>query len=183
MSEITTHSPLLFPSNSRRGFSLIELIIVILIASLFAAMVFTTITLRKPHEQNVGIHQLKNLPMMAKAIDADLVCIEKCRTCFATVGDKTIPVGSQMPELKAYTLDDSGNSVEVDFGRMEDQPVCLRFHFYSNGSTSQIILEAHDRYYFIPSYFGKIETFDSLDDAVERWQHYRGTLDSMGTYY
>jgi prepilin-type N-terminal cleavage/methylation domain-containing protein len=180
IASIVTHLPM---SRTRRGFSLIELIIVILIASLFAAMVFTTISIRKPHEENVGIHQLKAMPMMAEAIDADLVCTEKCQTCFAMVNGKKVPVGSQMPPLKAYILDDGGSPVEVDFGRLEDRPVCLRFHFYPNGSTSQMILEAHDRFYFIPSYFGKIETFESLDAAAEHWQKYRSALDTMGTYY
>jgi len=94
-----------------------------------------------------------------------------------------MPVKSQFKELRAHILDDSGNPQELDFGQFDRQKVCLRFHYYANGSTSQMILEEGDTFYFLPSYFGKIETFDSIDEAVERWVKYRTQLNAMGTYF
>ncbi len=182
MQQIT--SPLSLRARPRvPAFSLIELIIVILIASLFAAMVFTTVSFRKPGEKQVVLRQLKEVARRALPDNTQLVCVDKCRTCYLMRGNRQTAVGSKIPPLKAYTLDDGGNAQEIDFGRMDDKPVCLRFYFHANGSTSQMILEADDTYYFIPSFFGEIETFDSLDGAVARWQGRRDQLDSLGTYY
>ncbi len=165
------------------GFSLIELIIVILIASLFAAVIFTNIGLGATKKQTVGIRQLKNTDMTRNLGDAELVCTDRCRHCVLVHGDKQAQIQSQLKPLTAYILDDSNNAQEVDFGRIKDQKVCLRFRYYANGSTSQMILESEDRYYFLPSYFGEIEEFDDIDGAVERWTKYRNQLDAMGTFF
>jgi prepilin-type N-terminal cleavage/methylation domain-containing protein len=165
------------------AFSLIELIIVILIASLFAALVFSSISIRKPNEKKVGLRQLKEAAMQDAPVDAELVCVSKCQTCSVVREGETSPIGSQLPELQAYIIDESGNPQKLDFGRMDDRPICLRFHYYPNGSTSQMILEADDGFYFVPSYFGEIRKFDSLDGAAEYWLRHRAQLDTMGTFY
>ena len=165
------------------AFSLIELIIVILVASLFAAMVFTSVPFRKPEEKPAALLRLKDLARRNLPDNTQLVCVDACRTCVLMRGSRRTPIKSRIPPLKAYTLDEGGNAQEIDFGRMEDKPVCLRFYFYANGSTSQMILEADDTYYFVPSFFGQTESFDSLDGAVARWQGHRDRLDTLGTFY
>jgi prepilin-type N-terminal cleavage/methylation domain-containing protein len=182
MQQITLSSPPR-PLYVRSAFSLIELIIVILIASLFAALVFSTISIRKPNEERVGIYQLKEAATQTGPVNAQLVCVSKCKECYALHEGKTTPVGSQLPPLQAYILDDNDNPQKIDFGRIKDQPVCLRFHYYSNGSNSQMILETNDGFYFVPSYFGDVKKFDALDGAVEFWLRHRAQLDTVGGYY
>ncbi len=165
------------------AFSLIELIIVILIASLFAAMVFTTVSLRKPGQKHVVLQRLKEVGQQRLPDNTELVCIDKCRQCFLMREGTRQAIKSQIPPLTAYTLDEGRNPQKIDFGRMDDRPICLRFYFHANGSTSQMILEADDTYYFVPSYFGEIQTFESLDEAASYWQRYRDQLDTMGTFY
>ncbi len=164
------------------GFSLIELIIVILIASLFAALIFSQISFATKPKEKVGIHQLKKAGIVPPG-DAQLVCLDHCRQCTIGMGDKRKKIPSQLKPIKAYVLDDGGNPQEVDFGRVKEKKICLRFHYYANGSTSQMILESEGKFYFVPSYFGNIEVFDGLDAATERWTHYRNQLDSMGTFF
>jgi len=165
------------------GFSLIELIIVILIASLFASVIFSNISFGTKKKQTVGIRQLKDNEQTRNIGEAELVCLDKCRKCFITGSGKQIEVESRLKPLKAYILDDSGSAQELDFGRVKNKKVCLRFHYYANGSTSQMILESDEKFYFLPSFFGEIEVFDGVDDAVERWTKYRKQLDSMGTFF
>ncbi len=181
MSEII--HPLFRPAAARSAFSLIELIIVILIASLFAALVFSSVSSGKPREKKVGIRALKEVEDSRIGGEADLVCTDDCRTCRLVIEHKSHPVDSRLKPLTAYILDEGGSPQEIDFGRMGDEKVCLRFHYYPNGSTSQMILSSDETFYFIPSYFGTIETFDSLSAAAERWKHFRDRLDSMGAYY
>ena len=164
------------------GFSLIELIIVILIASLFAALIFSQISFSTKKKEKVGIRQLKKAGIVPPG-DAQLVCLDHCRKCTIGMGDKRKEISSRLKPIKAYVLDDGGNPQEVDFGRIREKKVCLRFHYYANGSTSQMILESEGKFYFVPSYFGDIEVFDGLDAATERWTHYRNRLDSMGTFF
>ena len=175
------------PSLSRAplvpGFSLIELIIVILIASLFAAVIFSNVQLGAKKKPKVGIHQLKKSEFARNLGDAELVCLDKCRQCVLSGHGKPTDVASQLPPLKAYILDDGGDAQEIDFGRIKSRKVCLRFHYYPNGSTSQMILEANDKFYFVPSFFGEVEVFEGLDDAVERWTRYRKQIDGMGSFY
>jgi len=165
------------------GFSLIELIIVILIASLFAALIFNNVNFSGKKKEKVGIRQLKDSRFMPPGTEGELLCVDKCRQCAITHGKEQSTIASQLKPIRAYTLDEAGNPQEIDFGRAKSQKVCLRFHYYANGSTSQMILESDDTFYFIPSYFGDIKIFDGLDAAVEHWTHYRGQLDAMGTFY
>jgi len=164
------------------GFSLIELIIVILIASLLAAVIFSRVSFQTHTEQKVGIRKLKERQKAAPP-EGELVCIKKCKECYYVVKGKRTPVGSQLKPLEAYILDDGGTPQSIDFGRMDDQKICLRFHYYPNGSTSQMILESEEKAYFVPSYFGEVEVFESVDDAAQRWMQYRKQLDGMGTFF
>lgn len=165
------------------GFSLIELIIVIMIASLIAGVIFSNVSFSTKKKQIVGIQQLKNTELTRNIGDAELVCIDQCRHCVISKGGKQTEVQSRLAPLEAYILDDSGNTQELDFGRVKNKKVCLRFHYYANGSTSQMILASNEKYYFLPSYFGDIEVFGSVDEAAERWTKYRKQLDSMGTFF
>ena len=167
----------------RSAFSLIELIIVILIASLVTGLVFSNVSLGKSKEKKVGIRALKEAAASHPGGDADLVCVNACKDCALLVDHKAHSIGSQLKPLTAYILDDSNSPQEIDFGRRDDKKVCLRSHYYANGSTSQMILQSQDHYYFVPSYFGKTERFDSLSAATERWLQYRSQLDTMGTYF
>ncbi len=115
--------------------------------------------------------------------DTELVCIDKCSQCSLVSNGKSTDVNSQFKELKAYILDDGGDPQEIDFGRAKDKKVCLRFHYYPNGSNSQMIIESDEKYYFIPSFFGDVAVYDDMDSAVSRWLRYRNQLDSMGTFY
>jgi len=181
MQQISHPSPR--PAHLVSAFSLIELIIVILIASLFAGLVFSQIASSKPKEKKVGIRMLKKAVTQLAGTEADLVCTDECRQCRVITEGKGSEIGSQLKPLKAYILDDGGSPKEIDFGRMDDRKICLRFHYYSNGSTSQMILESEEKFYFVPSYFGEVETFDSLSAATDRWRRYRDQLDTLGTYF
>ncbi len=164
------------------AFSLIELIIVILIASLFAALVFNNVNLGTKKEKKVGIKELKKAAGRIRG-DAELVCTDKCSKCSLVSNGKSTEVKSLLKELKAYILDDGGNPQEIEFGRMDDRKICLRFHYYPNGSNSQMIIESNDKYYFVPSFFGDVEVYNDMDGAVSRWKKYRDQLDSTGSYY
>jgi prepilin-type N-terminal cleavage/methylation domain-containing protein len=183
MPTIISSTPSASPDRPTPGFSLIELIIVILIASLLAGVIFNNVSFRTHAQTKVGLHQLKEIPKEYPEGEGDLVCTDACRHCRIMHEGQVSELPSQLKPLKAYLLDDGNTPQEIDFGRMKDKKVCLRFHFYANGSTSQMILESEGIFYFVPSYFGEIQAYDTLGEAVDRWRQYRDQLDSMGAFF
>ena len=166
-----------------KGFSLIELLIVIAIISLFGFMVFGSM---KKSELKPKPYSIKNLKKVFKtSSDAELVCVDKCTQCFVITTNhaNTQKVKSDLKKIEAYILDSDDSPQKIDFGRMNDHPICLRFHYYTNGSTSQIILESEEKFFYFPSYFGKISIHDSLDDAADTWIQNTKLLTSKGNYY
>jgi len=170
-------------TRSHTGFSLIELLIVIALISLFGFMVFGSMKKSAIKKEPYGIKNLKKV--FKTASDAELLCIDKCTKCFIrTPGDTALQeVESELTELQAYIVDKDDNPQKIDFGRMDDHPICLRFRYYANGSTTQIILESEDKYFYFPSYFGKISIHTSIEEAADKWVENTKLLTSQGNYY
>jgi prepilin-type N-terminal cleavage/methylation domain-containing protein len=172
---------------SRTGFSLIELLIVIAIVSLFGFLVFGSLKQSEIRPDPYSIKNLKNTENISSFKDTELVCIDKCSKCFmlpqgaATSNKKA--VSSDLKELQAYILDQNDNPQQIEFGRLDDHPVCLRFRYNANGSTTQIIIASEEKFFYFPSYFGEVETFDSLNEATDRWIRDSKILEDRGSYY
>jgi len=93
------------------------------------------------------------------------------------------PAPFALPPLRAYGVDTSAQPYRLHFGRYQDHPICLRFNAYADGHTSRMILEAGKSFYYLPAYFGKIERYPSLEDAVARWNRDKDLLNSRWDYY
>ena len=55
--------------------------------------------------------------------------------------------------------------------------------FYSNQSSTQIILKQNDDVYFLPAFFGKAQKVESLDDAKELWLKDNPLVSNHGDFY
>ena len=169
----------------REAFTLLELLIVILLLSLMATLVVGTLSGKKEKMARPGIEALKNLRDALPSGEGELVCLEECDRCLLWDGRtreaQTLPYGFK--GLGAYVLDRFGEARRPDFGRYGDRPVCLRFRFRRNGSSSEMILEAKGKFYFFPSYFGAPRSFDSLGEAVDYWRRNDALLRSAWEYF
>ena len=170
-------------TNLRGGFSLVELLIVIAIISLFGFFIFDSLKRSETKPKLSAIKDIKSI--LASSNEADLICIDKCSKCFiVTAGMKSIQeVPTLLKDMQAYTLDENDNPRKIEFGRFNDRPICLRFHQYSNGSTSQLILESQERFFYLPSYFGQVEEFETIDEATTRWLDNSDIPKDDGNYY
>ncbi|WP_367270970.1 prepilin-type N-terminal cleavage/methylation domain-containing protein [Thermococcus sp.] len=170
--------------SGSKAFTLLELLIVILLLSLMAMMVATTISKRKKTRNITNISQLKSLRSSLPSGRGELVCLDGCTHCFLQDAEKKEhPLSQGFKGLKAYILDRRGDAHTPEFGRYEDHPVCLRFRFRRNGSTSQMILERKGVFYFVPAYFGKVRSFPSLEEARAYWLRNRELLQNRWDYY
>ena len=173
--------------KEQAAFTLLELLIVILLISIFYYLVSGSFKRdNTENKQTLTIENIRDYPLSYLPPEgAELVCLDDCKNCF--IHDygtgKTKDVKSSLPKLKAYILDRSGEAVQVNFGRIHDKPVCIRYRYYNNGSVSEMIISAKDDYYYIPPYFGKIEKYSSLSDAVERYKWTEGKFMDKSDYY
>ncbi len=167
----------------KKGFSLIELLIVIAIISLFGFLIFDFLKKTEIKQDPYSITNLKKT--FQNLGDTELLCTHKCTQCFLRTpgSDNMQAVSSDLKEIQAYIVDDNDNPKKVDFGRFKDQPICLRYRHYSNGSTTQIILRSEEKFFYFPSYFGEVAVYDSAEEAAQAWIGDNRILTSQGNYY
>jgi len=168
----------------RNAFTLLELLIVVLLLSLFAFMVFGVMKRQVRTPVVSRVTELRQL-LKGKGPGArELLCIDGCRRCMIRErGGKIRNLATHLPPLSAYGVDTSGQPRHLEFGRWHDKKICLRFGMRGNGSNDQMILESGGSYYFVPAYFGGIEKFESLEAARDRWLRDAYRLRDRGDYY
>ena len=71
----------------------------------------------------------------------------------------------------------------MDYGRYQDERICLVLHFYPNGSSTQIILKQKDDVYFLPAFFGEPKKVDSILEAKELWLQNNRLISNSGEFY
>ncbi len=167
----------------KKGFTLIELLIVIAIISLFGFLVFDFL---KKTETKQDPYTIQNLQKVLRDQgDIELICINKCAQCFTRIPGSEVlqETESDLKEIRAYTVNKNDNPQKIEFGRLKDRPVCLRYRHYANGSSTQIILESEEKFYYFPSYFGTVSIHDSVEGAAEAWIQNTEIPKSRGNYY
>ncbi len=169
--------------HQQAAFTLIELLIVIVLASVMAWLVATLFSNRGGVE-NVSIPRLKERLIQRGLGSGELICIDRCSRCF--LQDKrgrVQEINLRLPPLKVYLLDGYGEAYRLEFGRYMDRAICLRFRIDADGHSSRLIIESKGKYYYLPSYFGDVEHFDSLKEAQDRWRQDYDLLRSREDYY
>jgi hypothetical protein len=115
------------------------------------------------------------------------LCINKCTTCYIRHGiDDTFTLYDAEIDLEdtaAYTLDASDSLSRVEYGRYDDEEICLKMDFYPNGSSTKVILENPDGIYYLPSFFGKPQQVDTIEDAKQLWQKNTTLVSNIGDFY
>jgi len=173
----------------KRGFTLIELIIVILIISLMGFMVFSTMVKQEKEIEKLTPLSIKSTLQkeFGKHEDLEFFCIEKSTDCYIAKGGEIIAYKGVLQlgkDIKTYKINSKNRLEEIeDFGRIKDNKITFRYALYRNGSTSQVILSNSEGVYFLPSYFGKAKKVDNLDDARELWVKEDFDLTDKGNYY
>ncbi|NPA61335.1 MAG: prepilin-type N-terminal cleavage/methylation domain-containing protein [Epsilonproteobacteria bacterium] len=176
--------------KGRWGFTLIELIIVIIIISTMSFMVFSENMGGgvKDRERVSPLNLRQSIRKLANGEQITLFCIDRCRSCYIMRGRGDIQkfevdINFGM-DFKVYTLDRGGELTPIeDFGRVEDRKVCFRYTLYRNGSGSKYVLSNSEGLYYLPSYFGKAQMVDDMDSAKKLWLREEFDLKDGGNYY
>jgi prepilin-type N-terminal cleavage/methylation domain-containing protein len=175
--------------TTHKGFSLLELIVVVLIVSLIGFLVFSSAVKQQKRPEVLDPTTLQKT--LRKAFqgqgDVELFCINKCTQCYVAQGknitayDGGIEFGKN---VEVHLLDNDNHLVHIDeLGRVKDKKICLRYHLYPNGSTTQMIISNDQGIYYLPSYFGKSKKVADMDEAKELWIKDEYDLKDSGSYY
>jgi prepilin-type N-terminal cleavage/methylation domain-containing protein len=174
--------------SMRKGFSFLEIIVVIGIISLIYSLGFSSMKFEKPKPKPLSPLNLKeNIAKTEFSNGATFMCIRNCKKCFLRrgIGAKFTPYANaiDLTGTTAYTLDRRNNLIEIEYGKFRNEKVCLVLEFYKNGSSSQIVLQNKKGVFFIPSYFGAAKKFTSLDEAKEYWMEENKLVSDSAAYY
>lgn len=171
------------------GFSLLELIVVVLIVSLIGFLVFSSAIKQQKRTEDLGpITLQKTFRQAFKGQgDVELFCINKSTECYVVKGGAITAYENGVKfgkNLEVHFVDKDNRLVQVDeFGRIKDKKISFRYHLYPNGSTTQMIISNDQGIYYLPSYFSKAQKVADLEEAKALWVKEQYDLGDSGSYY
>ncbi len=172
-----------------KGFSLIELLIVIIIISIVYFLGFSGIEKSSIKPKALTPLNLKSTVLKSELFQdkATLLCINKCRSCYIRK-DINSPFEKyedsiDLKNIEAYTLDTHDSLQRMEYGRYQDKKICLILNFYPNGSSTQIILDNKEAVYFLPAFFDEPQKVDSIEEAKELWLKNSQLVSNSGDFY
>lgn len=178
------------PMRNRRAFSLLELLLVIFIVSLVYFLGFQGVEKQSKNEPTLSLQTVVEDIRSLHPEGGTLICTSKCKRCyFKSLADADYAAYSgavRLPELTVFTIDKSENLQQLEYGRFNDEKICLMLDFAPNGSVTQAIIRTEEKareIYFLPSYFGRIRKANSLDEAQSLWLAHNHDIDSQGDFY
>lgn len=176
------------PAFASKGFSLLELLIVIVIVLGVYFLGFSGLEKRESAPERLTALNLKSAIMNTFSQgEGSFMCTHKCRKCFfrKSPADAWSPYehGVELEGTETYTVDATDSLLPMEYGRYDDNTICLQLHFYKNGSSTQTILKNENGVYFLPAYFGKPQKVDTLDQAQELWLRDSKLISGSGDFY
>ena len=180
----------MYKISKMKGFTLLELIVVVLIISIVSFLVFSATA--RNEKKKIEILDPTTLPSTFRKSfkgqgDVDLYCINKCKECYVLQGKNISSYDGRInfgKDVEVHLLDDNNHFVQIDdFGRIKDKKICLRYHLYPNGSTTQMVIVNSKGIYFLPSYFGDAKKVADMEEAKALWIKDEYSLKDSGSFY
>ena len=173
----------------RKGFSLLELLIVILLVSIVYFLGFDGLEMGKKKPQALSPLNLKSNILSSEQFTGKgtLLCVDACRSCYFREGissdfqEYTSPI--DLTDIEVYTIDRQESLFQIEYGRFDDKKICLIMDFYKNGSSTQVILKNDEGSYFLPAFFGEPKRFATLQEAKEYWLNNSTLVSDSGEFY
>lgn len=157
---------------SRRGFSLFELMLVVILIGLVYSLVLGKVNKKKI----VKINKLENLRTILSSSNnnqhIELNIYDNCKKITVLGLDKKIDIDTSIfKDIIVYKVDTSNNLKKIEFTPIlvdkKVYEVCFNFTIYKNKSSSSYIVKQDNRYIVFHSYFKDSYTTPNEDEAIE----------------
>ena len=162
--------------KERNSFTLFELILVIVIIGIVYVLFIQNID-KLQRTDSVGIEQLsEHLKKFQDKNEVSLICIDECKKCEVYVDENATKKYLELfkEEVISYEVDKDGQLEKIKYLPIYDErdeiEVCFKFTLFKNGSVSETILEYNEDIYYFPTYFGKMQKFETMDGLKEYFQ-------------
>ena len=103
-----------------------------------------------------------------------LTCIRGCKECFLYVDgilrQQVTPFTKGDVELYRYDKDYGVRELELSpyfSADGHEEEACFRYEIHSDGTRTEMIVKTAEGVYSYPSYFGSLNTFSTLNEAIE----------------
>ncbi len=159
---------------SSKGFTLFELIIVIIIIGIIYALFVNNLRSKEQQVENITLLTMKQaLLQQSFTHKSEIICFEPCKECYIYNDDKRSKEAAfslfNAPP-KVYKEDTFGQLREYHFLALQDaeerlQNVCFRFTLFNNKSSSYYLVEADTKFYLFHPYMRDIDVVSTLSDA------------------
>ena len=159
----------------RKGFTLLELMMVILIMGLVYGLVINVFDRYKEKSIDVTLMSLENyMKSFYHNNKVSLICIKECNECLLFINDtfkkNVTPFISKNVEV--YHFDKDIGVREIGFSpyfpaENQEEKVCFQYDIQADGSRSEMIVKHEKKIYDFPSYFGSVRQYTSLNELIE----------------
>ena len=161
----------------KKGFSLIELMIVIVIMGVIYTLVITKLKSYNETQEALQLETLKpNLGALAKEFHTKvkLFCFDECSKCAVFANQQHLkdvtPLFEEIPEIYKYNylngIEEKKNDVLFDADGVE-QDVCFSFGVDEDGVSDQVIVKYKEKVYDYSNYFSDVDIYDTLEEVVD----------------
>jgi len=175
------------PEHLTKGFSLIELLLVIFIVSLVYFLGFSTVQKTKEATKALSPETFKSVIRQNGIKEGTLICTKQCSKCYfrKDINTPFEPYSGKLDlkGMKVYTLDAQNMLTKEEPGQYQHEKICLHVHFYPNGSSTPLVVKKDEKIYFLPSFFGEPQEATSLEEAKRLWLKDAEKLRSSGVIY
>ncbi|MBA1437558.1 MAG: prepilin-type N-terminal cleavage/methylation domain-containing protein [Epsilonproteobacteria bacterium] len=161
----------------KKGFSLIELLIVIVIIGVVYTLVITKLhTVNNQEAEQLTLQTLKSYvaKFLGEANGAQVLCFEDCERCELYVdGVKRADLPKLVSkDVRIYRYDQTFGMQEVipelffDKEGLEEE-LCFSFKFFKEGVTQQYYIEDDGKVYDYTDPFSDLKVYETLEDLQD----------------
>ena len=161
----------------KKAFTLIELLIVVVIIGVVYGLVINS--MKKINDKEAHLN-FETLPAFVKSLqqqnDVAFICLDNCKECGIYIeGEKVKDIKPFMKEerdLQFWTFDVRLGMTELLFTPIFDEDdrefdVCFQYKIFSDGSSSEMIIETKDATYDYRGLSHKVDRYFSLQAAQD----------------
>lgn len=171
-------------SKIKRGFTLFELLLVLLLIVVLYGLFAQNFSLNKNETENVKFERL-NLYLSEKFMSdkkkVSLKCINDCAECRVLLDNNdtniTLDIFDKNANINAYKYDGKRfEKIEFDDwhpNEYDREKVCFSLDVYPNGSNDKIAVEYRGKIYLFENYLDENRVFDSLGELQDFAQKYQ----------